>query len=69
MSITEVTKKGDKIYNDQARNFHEGSVQLANRALESGLVAYIKRDFVNPNRPGKGYKYNGLYFAKLKRHI
>jgi len=66
MTISELTKNGDKTYKDEARNFHPGTVQLTDGTSETGLLAFVKRDFVNPNRPGKGYVYKGLYFTKSK---
>ncbi|MFK8037672.1 MAG: hypothetical protein AB8B74_05235 [Crocinitomicaceae bacterium] len=63
MTMKELTKDGSKAYNDEARNFHKGSIQLPNGESLQGFVAFKKKTQINPNRPGAGDKYNGMYFA------
>lgn len=67
MTIADVTDNGKKTYKDEARNFHQGNVQLVDGSNESGYVAFVKRDYINSNRPGKGYKYMGLYFTPTEK--
>lgn len=69
MTIADVTDNGNKTYKDEARNFHKGSIQLVDASNESGYVAFVKRDYVNSNRPGKGYKYMGLYFTPTEEGV
>jgi len=64
MLMSELTKNGEKNYNDEAKNFHRGVVKLANGQTLEGMVAFKDKLPINPNRPGAGDKYNGMYFAK-----
>lgn len=64
MTIAELTKDGKKDYGDEARNFHKGSVQLKNGQELTGFIAFRKKIYINPNKPGMGYKYMGIFFAE-----
>ena len=64
MTISELTKNGDKVYKDEARNFHGGSVTLKNGNKLNGQIAFRKKDYINPNKPGMGFKYDGIFFAE-----
>ncbi|MFK8044642.1 MAG: hypothetical protein AB8B72_04055 [Crocinitomicaceae bacterium] len=64
MLMSELTKNGEKNYKDEAKNFHRGVVQLANGQTLEGMIAFKDKSPINPNRPGAGDKYNGMYYAK-----
>lgn len=66
MTIAEVTKDGEKTYKDEARNYHEGSITLTDGTVKNGWVAFGKRDYINQNKPGMGYKYDGIFFTSTK---
>ena len=66
MTIAELTKNGEKTYKDEARNYHEGSVTLKDGTTKSGYLAFRKRDYINQNKPGMGYKYDGIFFTEKK---
>jgi len=56
----------NKTYKDEARNFHSGSVILKSGETLNGQIAFRKKDYINQNKPGMGFKYNGIFFAKEK---
>ena len=69
MTIAELTKNGEKVYKDAARNFNQGQINLKDGKTLNGLVAFKDRTYINPNKPGAGYKYNGLYFSEDKTSL
>ncbi|MFK7899427.1 MAG: hypothetical protein AB8B61_01580 [Cyclobacteriaceae bacterium] len=64
MKVSDLTKGGEKVYNDQAKNFQKGSVTLASGTKKTGVVAFQKAIPLNPNKPNGGSMYKGLYFAE-----
>lgn len=66
LTINDLTKSGKKVYKDEAKNFHLGTVYLANGSAEEGLIAFKEKTLINPNNSSLGNKYVGLYFAASK---
>lgn len=69
MTIDELTKSGEKKFNDEARNFYTGTVFLNDGSEKNGLIAFQKKTLINPNKPGLGDKYQGLLYAANKDAI
>lgn len=67
MTIEELTKGGKKDFNDEARNFHPGTVKLKNGQTLNGFIAFRKKVYINANKPGMGYKYMGIFFAEKEK--
>ncbi|MEZ5195893.1 MAG: hypothetical protein R2764_05710 [Bacteroidales bacterium] len=51
LTIDELTKSGEKEYNDEAKNFHQGTVYLTDGTQEEGLIAFKEKTLINSNKP------------------
>ncbi len=67
MTISEMTKEGEKQFKDEAKNFHRGKITLKSGEMVEGQIAFKKKIPINPNRPGAGDKYTSLFFAESEK--
>jgi hypothetical protein len=64
LTIDELTKGGDKVYKDEAKNFHDGVVALNNGSEMKGLVAFTEKYHTSV-----GDTYGDVMFAANKDAI
>lgn len=63
VTMNDLTNNGKRVYKDESRNFHDGTITLNDGSVRKGYIAFKSRNYINNNRPSMGYTYGTPFFT------